>query len=374
MAEVFGVLGLFESADALCAAVPALRARNLGRLEAYTPYPVHGLDRALGQRRSPVGGMVLVMGILGALAALGFQWWLSAVDYPIVTGGKAVGSWQAFVPIMFEIMVLLATFTAGLGMLLLLNRLPYFGHPVLHSRAIRSITRDRFALAVEAEGAFDPAAARDALAAAGAREIEILPAPGRGEPLTARAILDLLAGVAGACLVAGFLTYWVVKLAPVLSPVVHMLDQPRLDPQRPSAFFGDGRGMRQPVAGTVARGFLPVRLASPQAAAALVNPLPRTPEVLATGRAQYQVRCALCHGVLGNGIPTLSAAYGAKPANLMTPAVRQDPDGTLYGVIVLGKNAMPSYAADLPEADRWAVIHYLRALQRAQNARDEDLP
>ena len=374
MAEVFGVLGLFDSADALCAAVPALRAGNLGRLEAYTPYPVHGLARALGQRRSPVGGMVLVMGILGALTALGFQWWLSAVDYPIVTGGKAVGSWQAFVPIMFEITVLFATVTAALGMLMLLNRLPFFGHPVLHSRAIRAITRDRFALAVEAEGAFDPEAARAALAAAGAREIEILPAPGPGPQLPAPAVLDVLAGVAGACLVAGGLTYWVVKLAPVLSPVSHMLDQPRLDPQRPSAFFPDGRGMRLPVAGTVARGFLPVRLASPQAAAALVNPLPRTPEVLARGRAEYRVRCALCHGALGNGIPTLSAAYGAKPANLMTPAVRQEPDGTLYGVIVLGKNAMPSYAADLPEPDRWAVVHYLRALQRAQNARDEDLP
>jgi mono/diheme cytochrome c family protein len=374
MTEVFGVLGLFESADALMAAIPPLRAGNLGRLEAYTPYPVHGLDQALGQRRSPVGGMVLVMGILGALTALGFQWWASAVDYPIITGGKPAGSWQAFVPIMFEITVLFATFTAGLAMLILLNRLPFFGHPVLHSRAIRAITRDRFALAVEAEGAFDPEAARAALAAAGARDIEVLPAPARGAQPTAQSILNLLGGVAGACLVAGFLTYWVVKLAPVLSPVSHMLDQPRLDPQRPSDFFRDGHGMQRPVAGTVARGFLPVRLASPQAAAALVNPLPRTPEVLATGRAQYQVRCALCHGVLGNGIPTLSAAYGAKPANLTTPAVRQDPDGTLYGVIVLGKNAMPSYAADLPEADRWAVIHYLRALQRAQNARDEDLP
>jgi len=374
MAEVFGVLGLFESADALLAAIPGLRARNLGRLEAYTPYPVHGLERALGQRRSPVGGMVLVMGILGALTALAFQWWVSAVDYPLVTGGKAAGSWQAFVPIMFEITVLSATFTAGLGMLLLLNRLPFFNHPVLHSRAIRGITRDRFALAVEAEGAFDPEAASAALAASGAREIEVLPAPGRGEPLTARSILDVLAGIAGACLVAGFLAYWVVKLAPVLPPVSHMLDQPRLDPQRPSAFFRDGRGMRPPVPGTVARGCLPIRLASPEAAALLVNPLPRTPEVLARGRAEFEVRCAVCHGVLGNGIPTLSAAYGAKPANLMTPAMRQTPDGTIYGVIVLGKNAMPSYAADLPEADRWAVIHYLRALQRAQNARDEDLP
>ena len=92
---------------------------------------MHGLDRALGLRRSPLGGMVMVMGILGALTALLFQWWVSAVDYPLVTGGKAPSSWQAFVPIMFEVTVLFATFTAGLGMLLLLNRLPFFGHPVL---------------------------------------------------------------------------------------------------------------------------------------------------------------------------------------------------------------------------------------------------
>ena len=147
--STFAVLGLFDSADALMNAIPAVRARGLGRLEAYTPYPIHGIDDALGLRRSPLGGMVLVMGILGALTALGFECWMSAVDYPIVTGGKPLFSWQAFVPIMFEVTVLFATFTAGLGMLLLLNRLPFFGHPVLcvegdqghHARSLRALDR-----------------------------------------------------------------------------------------------------------------------------------------------------------------------------------------------------------------------------------------
>jgi mono/diheme cytochrome c family protein len=295
------------------------------------------------------------------------------VDYPIITGGKAPSSWQAFVPIMFEVMVLFATFTAGLGMLLLLNRLPYFGHPVLQAKAIRGITRDRFALSVEADGPFDPEAARAALEAAGAKEIETLQAPGSAPSFSAETIQRSLAGIAVACLGAGLLMYGAVKLMPVLPPMSHMEDQPRLDPQKSDAFFKDGRGMQMPVPGTVARGFLPLDLASPEAAAGRVNPLPMSAAVLARGRTEYGIRCALCHGALGDGTPTLTAAYGAKPANLLTPAIRAYSDGTLYGTIVLGKNAMPSYAADLPEDARWAVVHYVRALQRAQNAKDEDL-
>ena len=72
-------------------------------------------------------------------------------------------------------------------------------------------------------------------------------------------------------------------------------------------------------------------------------------------------------------MPTLTAAYGAKPANLQAQTFREYPDGKIYHVIMVGKNAMPSYAADLTDDERWAVVHYLRVLQRAQNAKDEDL-
>ena len=81
----------------------------------------------------------------------------------------------------------------------------------------------------------------------------------------------------------------------------------------------------------------------------------------------------MCHGAVGNGIGSLTAAYGAKPANLQAEQFRQYPDGKIYWAIVNGKNAMPAHAADLTETQRWAVVHYVRALQRAQNATDADM-
>lgn len=368
------VLGLFESPDALMKAIPKVRAAGLGTVEAYTPYPIHGIEEALGLRKSPLGGMVLVMGILGALTALGAQYWISAVDYPIITGGKGAGSWEAFVPIMFEVTVLFATFTAGLGMLFLLNKLPFFGHPVLASKAIKGITRDRYALALEPEGqAFDGAAAARILQEAGATEVEVLPAPDRSPYLTADYILRTAGGIFVACLVAGLAMFMVIKWFPLLAPMSYMQDQPRLNPQKASAFFKDGHGMQRPVAGTVARGHLPTATGTQEEAAALLNPLPRTPEVFAAGRKAYTNRCEVCHGALGDGLGSLTAAYGGKPANLQAQQFRDYPDGKIYWAIVNGKNAMPSHAADLTEAQRWSVVHYVRALQRAQNAKDEDL-
>ena len=275
---------------------------------------------------------------------------------------------------MFEVTVLFATFTAGLGMLLLLNKLPFFGHPVLSSKSITGITRDRYALAIEADTeAFDSAAAANALTGAGALEVEILPAPDRSPFLTSDYILRTLGGIFSACLVAGLMMYFTIKLFPVLAPMKYMQDQPRLNPQKASSFFKDGHGMQMPVAGTVARGYLPTATGTQEAAATLINPLPRSKEVFAVGRKAYINRCEVCHGALGNGVGSLTAAYGGKPANLQAQLFRDYPDGKIYWAIVNGKNAMPSHAADLTVTQRWAVVHYVRALQRAQNAKDEDL-
>ena len=371
------VLGLYENADALMKGIHAVRPKKLGRLEAYSPYPIHGIDDALGLRRSPLGAMVMVMGILGALTALGAEYWISAIDYPIVTGGKAPWSWEAFVPIMFEVTVLFATFTAGLGMLFFLNRLPFFGHPILASQSIAKITRDQFALAIEVDPnddhALDDEAAQAALQDAGALTVEVLREPEPAPSFTSTFVLRSLGGIAISCLLAGFLMYWIIKLFPVLPPMSHMLDQPRVDPQQSSHFFRDGRSMRMPVQGTVARGFMPLGVATQDEAASLANPLPRTQEVLATGKQKFTERCAVCHGSLANGVGSLTAAYGGKPANLQAQQFRDYPDGKIYWVIVNGKNAMPSHAADLSVDQRWAIVHYVRALQRAQNAKDEDV-
>jgi mono/diheme cytochrome c family protein len=371
------VLGLFENADALLSAAAAAKPKNLGRLEAYTPYPIHGIDEVLGLRRSPLGAMVMVMGIVGALTALGFQYWISAIDYPIVTGGKPPWSWEAFIPIMFEVTVLFATFTAGLGMLLLLNRLPFFGHPVLGSKSIAAITRNQFALAVEADSsrteAFDTRTAASALQDLGAMSVEIIPLPADEPLISSQFVLRTLGGITAACVVAGLAMYWAVKWFPELPPMSHMLDQPRLGPQQPSRFFKDGRGMRLPANDTVARGHLSLGATTQDEAATLVNPLPRDEPTLLLGKLRFSERCAVCHGPLGNGSGSLTSAYRAAPANLQSAQYRNYSDGQIYWVITNGKNAMPSHAADLAPDQRWAVVHYVRALQRAQNAKDEDL-
>ncbi|OGR46903.1 MAG: hypothetical protein A2X40_02865 [Elusimicrobia bacterium GWC2_65_9] len=375
-ARAWAVIGLFERPEDLLRAAARLRGSPLGRVQAYTPYPVHHLDEALGLRRSPLGGMVFVMGVLGALTAFAFQYWMSAVDYPIVTGGKSPRSWQAFVPITFEVMVLFATLTAGLGMLFLLNRLPDIFHPMLASRAMEKITRDRFALALESSGGqgVDVDAAKKVILELGAQEVEVLPLPAPAPAAPLNFLLGLGGALVAACVLAGYSTYWVIKLYPELPPMSHMERQPRLNAQSPSGFFKDGRGMRPAPVGSVARGHRPYLIKTPEEAARLVNPLPRTTETMEKGRVLYAVYCRVCHGFLGDGRTTLTSAYGAKPADLRIKRLALAPDGTIYHAIMVGKNAMPSYAYELKEDERWAVIHYLRALQRAQDARESDIP
>jgi len=319
--------------------------------------------------------MVFIMGLIGAVAAMGFELWTEGSDYALVTAGKPHFSWQAFVPIMFEVTVLFACFTSGLGMLFLLNRLPYFRHPMLRSKSMPHITRDKFALAVEADGqTLDVDAIAAILRETGAQAIEVIEQPAPPGLISPNFLFRVVLGIGISCLVAGCLTYWGVKLFPVSIPVVHMLDQPRLDPQRAGSFFKDGFGMQMPVPGTVARGQLPYTIQKQEDAAVLANPLPGSESVLRKGRQTFNTYCAVCHGLLGTGEPMLTATYGAKPANLVAEKIRDYPDGMIYHVIMAGKNAMPSYTADLSGEERWSVVHYVRVLQRALNAKDEDIP
>jgi mono/diheme cytochrome c family protein len=371
----FSVVGIFDSPQALMDAIPQIKGKSSARVETYTPYPIEGIDKLLGLRKSPIGGMVFIMGIIGALSALALEMWTSGIDYPQMTAGKPFFSWEAFVPIMFELTVLFATFTAGLGMLLLLNRLPMFRHPMLSSKTMPLVTRDKFALALEAFGAeLDVEAAARMLRESGSKSVEVIEMPAPPGLASPRFFANVIVAIAFSCVLAGSLMYWVIKLFPISAPMVHMLDQPRLDPQREDTFFKDGFGMRMPVPETVSRESLPYTIKNQDYAGDLVNPLPRSNSVLNRGRQAFNTYCAVCHGVLGNGIPSLTPAYGAKPANLVSQKIIDYPDGKIYHVFMTGKNAMSAYSADLNENERWAVIHYVRVLQRALNAKDEDLP
>jgi mono/diheme cytochrome c family protein len=375
MAEsTFGVLGIFKSGADLLKAVPKVKEKGFASLEAYTPYPVHGIDKAIGIKKSKLGILVFIMGTIGAVSAFLFQWWTSAVSYPLRIGGKPYNSWEAWVPAMFEVTVLFATFTAGLGMLFIFNKLPFFGSPILKSKAIAATTRDRFALLIQPTGGLlDVEAARAALLEAGGTDIEILPAPDLTPPGPGWWARNL-AGIALVCVAVGFGTMWAIKIFPTVKPMVEMENQAKLDAQKADGFFKDGHGMQLPPVGTVPRHYMPILAKSPdQAGKDLVNPLPVTAKVLQRGKAGYDIHCAVCHGYMGRGKPLLDKFYKASPANLQSSTVMNAPDGYIYFVISKGKGSMPSYEADISSKDRWAIIHYVRALQRSLHAKEEDL-
>jgi hypothetical protein len=172
--RIYGAVAEFEGPQELLKAVRAVRHRGYEKLDAYTPFPVHGLDRALGLRASRLGWIVVGSGLMGTAAAVLLQWWTGAVDYPLVIGGKPFFALEFATPIMFELTVLFAAFGAVFGMLFL-NGLPRFYHPVFrHAQAAR-MSDDRFLLAIEAEGDnFDAQDAVEALEAAGGNHVEVV--------------------------------------------------------------------------------------------------------------------------------------------------------------------------------------------------------
>ena len=104
----------------------------------------------------------------------------------------------------------------------------------------------------------------------------------------------------------------------------------------------------------------------------LSNPLPTTPEVIARGKKEFLIYCSPCHGNYAQGDSRLKGQF-PNPPTLHSDKVRNWPDANIYNVITNGQNVMPPYAKSISRNDRWAIIHYLRVLQRAMNAPDSDL-
>ena len=135
-------------ADAIHAA-EAVRDAGYGKWDVHTPFPVHGMDRAMGLRDSSVGWIVLAMGLTGCLSAFLLMWWTNGIDYPYVIGGKPGFSLPSMIPIMFELTILLSAFGAVFGMFGL-NQLPRHHHPVFYSERFERCSDDRFFISIEA--------------------------------------------------------------------------------------------------------------------------------------------------------------------------------------------------------------------------------
>lgn len=167
----WGLMAEFEDPDALVAATYRAHYQGYRKMDAFSPFPIEELHDALGAHPSRLPLIVLIGGLAGAAGGYFMQYWMNAVDYPLVVAGKPFNAWPMFIPVTFECTILGAAFAAVLGMLAL-NGLPQPYHPVFSVDRFALASRNRFFLCIEAADAqFDPQRTRAFLQTLGPQEV-----------------------------------------------------------------------------------------------------------------------------------------------------------------------------------------------------------
>ena len=172
--ERFGALAEFDSPSALYQACEGVRDAGYTKWDAHAPFPVHGLEQAMGLRPSKLPWIVLTLALGGAVAGMGLQGWVSTIAYPLVISGKPFFSWPAFVPVTFELAVLGGALGAVFGMFAL-NQLPTLYHPLFSSERFEKATDDGFFVSIESwDPKFDAARTTVLLERLGATRVELI--------------------------------------------------------------------------------------------------------------------------------------------------------------------------------------------------------
>lgn len=168
---LYGLIAEFAHPEELLAAAQRAREEGYRRMDAFTPYPIAGLAEAMGFYRNRLPLVVLLGGLIGGAGAFLMQYYASVIDYPLNIGGRPLNSWPSFIPVTFELTVLIAAFAAVLGMLGL-NGLPEPYHPVFNAPGFRLASRNRFFLCIESDDPkFDRETTRVFLTSLGPREV-----------------------------------------------------------------------------------------------------------------------------------------------------------------------------------------------------------
>jgi hypothetical protein len=172
---IYGLLAEFATPEEILGAARTSHAHGYREVEAYTPYAIEGLADELGMGRTYVSFVVLLAGLIGAGVGFFMMWYTMAVDYPWDVGGRPPNSWPVWIPITFEVMVLVGSFAALFGMLFL-NGLPKFYRPVFNVERFALVTQDRFFLCIEAtDPLFDLDATRQFLTGLNPAEVFEVP-------------------------------------------------------------------------------------------------------------------------------------------------------------------------------------------------------
>lgn len=386
-APLFALVAEFDDVTSVKEAARRVRDAGYTRFDVYSPFPIHGIDRAMGIRSTRLPWIVLASGLTGLSCALLLQWWTNGVDYPFRISGKPLFGLPAAIPITFEVTVLFSAFAAFFGMLLL-NRLPQHHHSIFEHGRFARASDDGFFLAVEAaDPRFDATAVRALLESSSRRAVVACATSDAGAALPAWVRSAGLAVGALALVPIGAIV--AARSGDTTDPPFHLVrdmdSQPRFRAQAGNAHFADGRAMRADVAGTVAFG----ELASDPALASGKRgdqwcseiPLRVDARLLERGRERFGISCAPCHGLagFGDGLVALRAAElqesaWVPPASLHDAVVRGRSVGELFATVRNGVRTMPAYARQVSVEDTWAIVAYVKALQRSQRAAPADVP
>jgi hypothetical protein len=172
------VVAEFRNSDALLEGTRKMREKGHAQVDTHTPYPVHGLEEALGIRRVKIPTLVLMAALSGIALAYGMMYWMNHVDFPINVGNRPPHSPPAFIPITFELMVLLGGTTAFFGLMALLG-LPQPYHPVFEWENFGRASVDGFFLSVEVPRGEDPVDVANDARIVGAADVQVIEEPER---------------------------------------------------------------------------------------------------------------------------------------------------------------------------------------------------
>jgi mono/diheme cytochrome c family protein len=401
--ELYGYLAEYDTPGELVEAARKVRDAGYTDFDCYSPFPVHGIDPAMGIKRTILPLIIFGGGFCGALGGLLLQWYCNAYQWGWNISGKPTWSIPANIPIAYELTILLSVLTSFFGMWAL-NRLPQVWHPLFRQDRFMKTTDDGFFVAIEArDRRFDADKTRELLQGAGAIALEPVyldPDP-KSRTMPKWIVAFIVASTAFALIPFAI----AAKARNSHSSEPHwnifpdMDYQPKFKSDSAADMFPDGRANRGEIPGTVARGWLEADdtfyrgLDNGQWTTTFPKtdpdgqPFAVDAKLLARGQNRFNIYCTPCHGYDGHGqgmIPERVKALGgvwqarnlveAPTADGKGGVVVQMPNGQLFNTISNGFNTMQGYAAQIPAGDRWAIVSYVRALERAQNASRDDLP
>jgi len=373
---LYSITALFDTPDAIIHAAEEIVKAGYTKFDVHTPYPVHGMDLAMNLKSSKIGFFTFAFGMMGVLSAIILISWITISDYPLVVGGKPFWSWPAFVPVAFEITVLLASVLSTAAMIVLYFKFPNISHPLHDTAYMKKVSSDSFGICIQAaDPIFIQTEVMQLLKNLGGSSItSVYLDPeeiDHGQKLFDIRFLGVLSVIA---LMVSVATYFTLNRLMYVQPFDWMMVQKKMKAQQHTILFQDGIGMRTPVEGTAARGFLPYPYSGKpeEAARYLVNPILPTKENLNQGKAKFLTLCSPCHGNFADGDSRLRGQF-PNPPTLHSDKVHQWPDGRIFHIITEGQNSMPAYAQNISVQDRWIIIEYIRVLERARNATESDL-